>query len=308
MPDTITQLGYGTFHNCSLLTELKLPSGLTTLGNYVFEGCSGLRELTIPQGVKKIPWGTFKDCSNLKIFFPDGITQVDDTYYCASTAGLNYCGMGSDTAKTLSGSGYSFVTDEEDFKYRYRIQGPEYRLGVTGSLLPTDKASVEIPAGVSWIGSNAFSGRSALTEVILPDSLEEIGSGAFRGCGLNEIQIPAAVTTIGANAFAGCASLDTVDLPGGITSIGENAFSGCAEDLRLFCEDASDTAAALLAAGYGYYHTFEGFLCRTDSEGVTACLYTGEAAEVTVPTASARSPQDASANAAILSAYSYRKA
>jgi hypothetical protein len=52
-----------------------------------------------------------------------------------------------------------------------------------------------IPASVTAIGLDAFSGCSDLTSITLPSGLTEIGSCAFSECyGLTTIEIPAGVT------------------------------------------------------------------------------------------------------------------
>ncbi|MDY3918728.1 MAG: leucine-rich repeat protein [Candidatus Limivivens sp.] len=64
--------------------------------------------------------------------------------------------------------------------------------------------TVTVPSGaqLSYIGSGAFVGCSALTGITLPDGLDTIGSQAFAFCpGLTEITIPASVTEISADAF-----------------------------------------------------------------------------------------------------------
>ena len=51
-----------------------------------------------------------------------------------------------------------------------------------------------IPDSVTEIGSSAFKGCTGLTSVVTPDSVTEIGGSAFKGCtGLPEITIPSSV-------------------------------------------------------------------------------------------------------------------
>ncbi|MBR5035122.1 MAG: leucine-rich repeat domain-containing protein [Bacteroidales bacterium] len=57
-----------------------------------------------------------------------------------------------------------------------------------------------------------FEGCTALKQVILPGTLQNIQANAFKGCtGLEVITIPSTVTTIGEGAFEGCTSLARFD-------------------------------------------------------------------------------------------------
>ena len=48
------KIGDYTFHGCSVLTSLTLPSGLTEIGEGAFSYCSGLTSITLPSGVTSI--------------------------------------------------------------------------------------------------------------------------------------------------------------------------------------------------------------------------------------------------------------
>lgn len=67
------------------------------------------------------------------------------------------------------------------------------------------------------------------TTIILPDSINELGTAAFRRCKkLKEVvNFPKGITKISNRLFSGCSSLESIVLPEGITSIGEMAFIGC---------------------------------------------------------------------------------
>ena len=83
---------------------------------------------------------------------------------------------------------------------------------------------------VVLINNYAFDGKTGLTGVVIPNTLEEIGYGAFANCtGLKSITFAndAVVAVINADAFSGCASLESFTIPASVVSIGVNAFEGC---------------------------------------------------------------------------------
>lgn len=87
--------------------------------------------------------------------------------------------------------------------------------------------SVNIPIGVTSIGSGAFDGCKALVEISLPEGLTSIGDNAFRGCKLlANISLPNSITYIGKGAFSGC-NIQSVVLPGSIKNVPADAFKNC---------------------------------------------------------------------------------
>ena len=89
---------------------------------------------------------------------------------------------------TISGHGYMrFCTDGNN---------------ITTAPWGTSPTSVVIEAGISDIGSYAFSNCSSLASITIPDSVTNIGNNAFYGCNsLMSITIPDGVTCIGHYAF-----------------------------------------------------------------------------------------------------------
>ena len=88
--------------------------------------------------------------------------------------------------------------------------------------------SLVIPEGVTEIGDFAFSGCVALKSVKFPDSLHKFGIRAFFGCyALSSINIPEGTEIISEQCFYGCSSLTSVRLPSTINSIERNAFAEC---------------------------------------------------------------------------------
>lgn len=85
---------------------------------------------------------------------------------------------------------------------------------------------VVIPDTVTVIGDHTFL-FSTMSRVTVPESVTDIGAGAFKGCAaLNNVIIPEACTAIGEEAFKDCSSLEHIILPGTVTRIGSDAFTG----------------------------------------------------------------------------------
>ena len=113
------------------------------------------------------------------------------------------------------------------------IVGMEMSAGVTtigqdAFLFCTNLISINIPEGVTSNETQAFQGCSNLISVRLPNSFTTLGSNAFSGCHkLRSINISFGVLSIGANAFRNCYDLNVIELPETLTSIGSYAFGSC---------------------------------------------------------------------------------
>ncbi len=88
--------------------------------------------------------------------------------------------------------------------------------------------AVTVPEGARYISAGAFAGNEYVTEVHLPDSLEQIGEGAFADCtSLAYVTFGAGLKTVEAEAFYGCVSLASVSLPRSVELVGDRAFAKC---------------------------------------------------------------------------------
>lgn len=83
-------------------------------------------------------------------------------------------------------------------------------------------------SNLTTIGNSAFIYCSALTAVIIPDSVTSFGSNAFRYCtSLTELTIPANITTVSYRSFADCTGLTSITISDGVEELGKECFSGC---------------------------------------------------------------------------------
>ncbi|MBR5806938.1 MAG: leucine-rich repeat protein [Oscillospiraceae bacterium] len=277
LPETITHIGDHGFDDCRVMVITKLPEGLTALNQYVFRGCHAFTEITIPASVKTLK-GAFYCCFGLKdIYFEGDAPSIDynsfggvtgtcyypkgNTTYTSAVTGSgyggtlnwvemnadssNYCGenitweLTDDGVLKLTGSGAMYDYDGTKAVYapwysqKSKIKSVEVSAGITH--LGQDAFSacnslttVSIPETVVSAGINVFEYCVSLKSIVLPDSLTYIPSGMFYGCtNLIDVDFPKYITIIGGSAFSDCTQLGSVVLPEGLVSIGDYAFYGC---------------------------------------------------------------------------------
>ncbi len=97
-----------------------------------------------------------------------------------------------------------------------------------------EAVDVVIPQSVTEIGEGCFSGMN-IRSVTIPEGVVNIGQGAFAGCSnLTQIDIPKNVTVINASMFADCYNLKEIKLPNKLTQIKHHAFYNCRSLVSIF--------------------------------------------------------------------------
>ena len=119
----------------------------------------------------------------------------------------------------------------------YRLPGNELRITGTGEMTRYRTINppwlrhlhyvmkLEIADGITKIPASAFS-RLQIEQVVIPDSVIEIGRYAFGECNrLRDVVLPSKLTHIPEYAFHFCTSLENVQFPENLESIGAFAFA-----------------------------------------------------------------------------------
>lgn len=85
---------------------------------------------------------------------------------------------------------------------------------------------VIIPDTVKEIGYGAFKGNKTLLKVFMPDSVEKMENAVFNECeNLMEIRFSHSLKEIPAHTCSNCFALEKVIIPEGVTNIGDGAFT-----------------------------------------------------------------------------------
>ena len=88
--------------------------------------------------------------------------------------------------------------------------------------------------GTVSIPNYCYRGHAEIKCVCFPESVREVGVGAFSGCtNLEKVRLNEGMTRLRKELFSGCTGLKEVHLPDTLESIGEWAFRDCAGLERL---------------------------------------------------------------------------
>ncbi len=147
--------------------------------------------------------------------------------------------------KSYNGKGGDIVLPTEA-----EFSGTTYTITEVGSAFKDNDTitGVTIPEGYTDIGTEAFSGCTALKKAVIPGSVDTISSSAFLGCTaldtVNFEEDTASSLTINAGAFANCTSLTSIELPARFSSTRYNFLYGCDSLTSITLKDGAQSFAA----------------------------------------------------------------
>ena len=241
---------YGPFRGCDNLQEVKFEDGMTRIPNLILGFCGAKLNIVIPDSVTEIGEAAFLNSGIVAVTIPDTVTEIEEDAFSGCT-GLTdvklpknlktlerdaFRGCTGLTSvlipKTVENTHYYYDGIYSPFRGCNNLQEVKFEDGMTripNSILCfcAAKLNIVIPDSVTEIGEAAFL-NSGIVTVTIPDAVTEIEEDAFRGCtGLTDIKLPDSVVNIGTKIFANCTSLTDVTLPNAWELIPASTFEGC---------------------------------------------------------------------------------
>ena len=159
------------------------------------------------------------------VYIPESIEEIGDYAFlnCGRIEGISYytdkCGVKKVGQQAFYGTAYQEKT---------RASGGCISIGSLLYRCFAETETFEVSEFYIAISADAFAHNRTCQEIILPDSITEIGDGAFYDCrALKTVVIPDSVTKLGSGVFVNCKALESVTLGSGLTDVGSDLFAGC---------------------------------------------------------------------------------
>lgn len=218
VPASVEEIGLAAFRG-SGLEEIELPEALSSIEAHAFNYCTNLLECTLPSNVQKIPDGLFFNCSKLqKVVLPEGIDSIGENAFsgCYQLREVNL----PESVQYIAAPGFQDCV---------LLNAPLYTSTLFARLPTRRRDSYSVPEGIRVIAPYAFWRCDTITsgKILLPSSVEEIGSNAFSASTIDTIAIPERVKEIQPGTFSSCHSLRRVEFPAGLETISNYAFNNC---------------------------------------------------------------------------------
>lgn len=231
---SVAKKAFSTFEQ---LESIKLPDGLQYIGDYAFTR-TGITEFVAPKSLLRIGESAFFNCRGLRrVELNEGLQDIDDAAFRKTgverldiPASVEFIGrdVTTETSLTYAGSDATFTISPksphlhvDDYGVLYAKEDGEQHLA---RLINPLVEEIEVEDGTVKVNANACFKHPKLRRVVLPESVTEVGDGAFRECRrLQEVVLPDTIAVIGEEAFMDT-TLAKLRLPAGLQQLGANAF------------------------------------------------------------------------------------
>ncbi len=259
--DGIKQIGGYAFMDCLNLQEINIPAQCESIGNDAFTWCKALSKVIIEDGTRPLSFGYSYNISNnwYQPHFPNNVDGQPHIRGQFADCNLKYIYMGRNITfpqgREWNSIGYNAVyrsfppfevCSELDYNnenyYKYHYSPPILNTFVIGNYVTEIPDSlflsriinsesfncmirddVIFPNSIQRIGSSSFQWMLNQDVLFIPESVEEIGTGAFENNYLKTVTINGHNLIIEASAFYNN-NIEQLTINEGVISIGNSAF------------------------------------------------------------------------------------
>ncbi len=180
MTSQVTSIGGNAFNGCTALEEISGYTNVTSIGQYAFSGCSKLTEFHIYSALTTVGKSAFYNCTGLQAVYAHNL----DTF-----GSINFTNDNDGTVNQSNPLYYAKRLYQYDYSRRMWLPTMNLRASYAGSdgtikgntYIYAKCHTVQVVSGVKTISHAAFR-NCEVEELILPSSLEELGSYCFAGC------------------------------------------------------------------------------------------------------------------------------
>lgn len=268
IPDSVVSVSNYLFYQNTQMVSATLGNGVSSIGNQMFFGCSNLSNvyfkddrqiiptLAAPNAFTNLPtdykiwvpsalydaWITSGNWSNSAVqphIWYEGLDRLNQTYVKYTDNSIRYL----DITGTLAASDIPNLNTVKEL----RIGKGVTSLGSTSLTaawrtmtdLSVPNTITAIPNSFCKAGDFQGRGPTALSSVVLPDTIVTIESEAFRGCVLTSFTFPTNTTSIGNYCFSYSHQLKEVHINAALNSLGSQVF-GSTEALSSITVDENN--------------------------------------------------------------------
>lgn len=183
IPESIERIGARAFFNCTEIYILMLEEGLIEIGDEAFANLSSLNNLSLPYSLEYIGDRAFARTALSSVSIGACVSQIGKAVFAGCTY-LESIEVDEDNEYYYSDG--QCLIDSQDDTLIAGCNGSEIPNGVSAlgeeAFAECEFEEIEIPDNIVGIYDRAFMDCANLVQVTLPASLKIVGSEIFTGC------------------------------------------------------------------------------------------------------------------------------
>jgi hypothetical protein len=208
------------------ITKITIPNGVSVIGEHAFSRCENLTDVVIDADCI-IEAAAFSESPKLiNVTLSDNIKYIERyAFYGTGIHDNYYKDPDSYEYKSLYIGNHLIACPEYYSDDIYTIRDATKPISAPMSFYwSTTPTQIILPNELVSISGEIFSDNNKLEQLIIPDSVEYIGGGAFQLSALKNIRIPDKVKSIEQLLFRGCKNLEYIIIGSSVEQIKEYAF------------------------------------------------------------------------------------
>ena len=287
IPKSVISIGNEAFRSATNLGKVTFEDGsaLASIGDRAFYSTQSLIAIDVPESVKALGTEVFAVSSVQRVTLPDGITAIPASAFENAT-NLSNVTM-SDKVASIGAN--AFDACGALTRLKVRDAAGKVTVGLPGALAEIGASAfngarlqtVQLPASVRSIGANAFASNGSLKTLELNEGLQSIGNGAFASTNAAEVVLPNSLIELGTGVFADMKQLNSVtvgkQVPAGALV---EAFTGDASLLEF--KAADDVANYAVEDGVLFNKDKTQLIAFPAAKKTTGSVYTAPSSVTTV--------------------------
>ena len=205
----VIAIGADAFKSSTLLTKVTMTSQVTSIGDNAFNGCTALEEISGYTNVKSIGQYAFSGCSKLTEFhIYSALTTVGKSafYNCTGLQAVYAEEMGTFGSINFTNDNDGTVNQSNPLYYAKRLYQYDYSRRMW---LPTMNLRASYAGSDGTIKGNTYIYAKCHTVEVI-SGVKTISHAAFRNCEMEELILPSSLEELGSYCFAGCTKLKRV--------------------------------------------------------------------------------------------------
>lgn len=226
-----------------VMENITLPNSLQKIGNSVFSNAT-------------LSYLSFQNCQDLN--------QIGHSAFYMTNLRNNLLNFSSCENLSVFGTWQHGGTFAE---YNGHVILPTNMIEIPYMTFCKFKGRVTLPTYLEKIGNHAFAEAIPSHDITIPNTVIEIGEGAFRNITINHLYFWSSLKKIGNNAFSN-AKIKDILLPFTIEIIGSNAFYNCTELEEITCNNPTPPQL-----GTNVFYNVDKFNCKIKVPDQSIHLY-----------------------------------